>query len=260
MHAWITMLFCGVQGASQLDDVQRKSVWMARDERWVIVNEAAVCVRCGATIEPEEASIGVEVRRNVLDTNGLFHPMCLVDLDPWAVERVLSREDDRVGLSLRRQLRARLDERRRAFDRVQRASAWEASAEAQDDRGIELDRNREGLPCYTVWLGGTAASLLASPRSITLYPVLRSPLREYHFELCPTKSRLALRAEQPLIGALLLFDTKKLVTNRIRNELVRWKTYEPPTPAIFIVGRAKRRGAVEQKARALLDEAGFQGR
>jgi hypothetical protein len=233
---------------------------MARDERLMIVNEAVVCVRCGAPIEPGQASIEVEVRRSVLDKNGRFHPMCLVDLDPWFVARLLLREGNRLSLSLQQQLRARLEQFRREGDRFLGLSAWaEVSVEAQEPREIELERNRQGLPCYTVLIGGTASSLLAGSRSITLYSVLRSPRREYHFELCPTMSWPVIRRRWPLIGGLLLFDTKKPVTKRVRNELVRWKTYEPPTPAIFIVGRAKRWGAVEQKARAMLDEAGFQG-
>lgn len=245
------------------------------------------CRRCRAAIAP--GSVVIDRTRAIEEVaSWVYHPACLIDVDPADARRALDPEAVFVAYALdgaepngaprfssrqwrgaeialpeRDALFALADERvRRTQALVQRARDKRRKKMDPSDARLardEITRDARGCPRVSLHFAFFGRDARGSDLSakVLIDATIRSQKREYVL----AEARAIAEPElpwQPFVGALCLWASGVELGRDALAKLSLWKAHGVATPAFVVLGaRSAQRDRCEQRARWLLDQAGF---
>lgn len=245
------------------------------------------CRRCREPIEV--GSVVIDRFRSLEEaSSSIYHPACLIDVDPNAAHAALvpnavfvawiPNGSDASGTPLwttrkwtgsdvpladREALVAlcaqRTDRIAALYDEAsskRRRKVAEATTKTARD---EISRDPKGRPRVSLHFAFIGRDHLNNPFDSERLAdqTLRSPLREYVLVETAKKPPIEL-PWQPFVGALCFVSSYAKLTKHALDRFLQWKALDAPTPALFIIGPAgAARDERERDVRVLLDQAGF---
>ncbi|MBL8681108.1 MAG: hypothetical protein JNK05_18160 [Myxococcales bacterium] len=220
--------------------------------RFAIASRRVACARCNGAIEPGDLVIDAsDIPQKDPRWRQSTHPMCLAELDPGGVQSLLT--DVAFGDYDASNVRPLLSE--------SVSSALDArilELRRQRIPGCPPERDRCGRPCVTILVTGSGTELFSDWRGPLRYRCFASAHREYYFE-SESSGAPKLPTWRPLIGSVFAIQGNQPPARTILRRLAAWKLRSFATPAIALIGDQRASGAIEERARALLTEAGFVG-